>query len=51
MCEAAYHERVRPLVRQFGPAKVWAVGLATLRYPPTWIETGSELAILRAALT
>lgn len=43
-------ELLIPLVRQYGPGRVWTVGLRRLGYPPTWITSGLEFLTLRETL-
>jgi hypothetical protein len=40
----------RDLAEEFGWEAVWKRGLATLGYPPTWVDTTDELIDLRNAL-
>lgn len=35
------------LVSQYGPRRVWRVGLRELKYPPTWMTTGLELIAIQ----
>jgi hypothetical protein len=37
-------------VRRYGFRTVWAVGLLTLKYPPTWATWAAEVKRLEVAL-
>jgi hypothetical protein len=41
---------LRDLVQTYGADAVYQTGLHILGYPPTWITTASEVAILRRGL-
>lgn len=34
----SWTELLREVVKQYGPDRVWAVGLRVLEYPPTWVN-------------
>lgn len=38
------------LVQAHGADAVWYTGLDALGFPPTWVNTGSEIAAVRRAL-
>lgn len=41
---------IAPLVRQYGPARVWGAGLAGFGFPPTWMTGGREFLNLKSYL-
>ena len=42
LTEFFWHWRMFPLLDFFGPELVYAVGLKSLEYPPTWVDTKQE---------
>jgi hypothetical protein len=42
--------RLHSLVELCGPAIVYDVGLMVLEYPPTWVDTNEEAAVVEAAV-
>jgi hypothetical protein len=42
--------RLHSLVELCGPAIVYDVGLMVLDYPPTWVDTDEEAAVVEAAV-
>ena len=45
-----WHWILFPLLEQYGPELVYAVGLNALGYPPTWVDLAEEAAKVEAAM-
>lgn len=39
-----------PLIDEYGPTRVWQVGIKTLGYPPSWAHSLPEVLKVQAAL-